>query len=106
MGTNMCLSRVTYEVHGTSSHFTVLDSASTHAHTHSRTHRLPFKGQCLCQCAGTAGLWYVSGPRPETHKDRPATGCEEGVVPEFSHSPTDPGTQDITTHTVVKEAVA
>lgn len=59
----------------------------------TNTCRLPFKGQCLCQCAGTAGLWYVSGPRPETHKDRTATatGCEEGVVRlfSFSHRPWD-----------------
>lgn len=57
-----------------------------HTHTHTNTHRLPFRGQCLCQCAGTAGLG-MSG-----NKDRPATGCEAGVVLKFfsvSHRPWD-----------------
>lgn len=46
----------------------------------------------------------------DTQGQGPAAGCEEGVVLAVSHSPTDPGTQDITTdthtHTLVKRPVA
>lgn len=76
----------------------IFQSARTHTHTDKCG--LPFWGQCLCECAGSAqGLWYVAGPRPETHKDRPATGCEEGVVLECSHSPTDQRTHNTNKHT-------
>ena len=87
---------LTCEVHGSLLHCTdVCNSAS--AHTQIRIHTdFLLRVSVYVSVLGLQGLWYVSGPRPETHKDRPATGCEEGVVLEISHSPTDPGTQDRT----------
>lgn len=77
-------------------------AASTHTNTH--IHRLPFKGQCLCECAGTAGLWYVSGPRPWDTQGRACHRMWGRVwCWSFPHSPTDAGTRDNTTHTFFKE---
>lgn len=58
---------LTYEVDSSLNTGVCKPHVHTQLHTYSHSHRLPFKGQCLCQCAGTAGLWYVSGPQPETH---------------------------------------
>ena len=78
--------------------------AHTHTHTNTHIHRLPFKGQCLCECAGTAGLWYVSGPRPWDTQGRACHRMWGRVwCSSFPHSPTDAGTRDNTAHTFVKE---
>lgn len=49
-----------------SGHMQSFQYTSTHTHTQIHTQiqicvDFLFQGQCLCHCAGTAGLWYVSG---------------------------------------------
>lgn len=54
----------------------------------------------------TLELQGFAGPWHETHKDRRATGCEEGVVLKCSHSPTDRWKQDIEHMVAVCQLVA
>lgn len=85
----------------------ICNSVRTHVHTQMHIHTdFLIRVSVYVSVLGLQGFGMSLEPGPETHKDRPATGCEEGVVHEFSHSPTDPGTHTgHTTHTVVNKPV-